>query len=97
MEEGRTALPAHQCQIIKATNSPSFLNLLGTSKKHKLLYMKTGGSKATIATEAMNMPDHLRRGILLSSRNAKCSWQQSKIDFLRTLSYVFYKHDENIL
>lgn len=23
--------------------------------------------------------------------------QESKIDFLRTLSYVFYKHNENIL
>lgn len=43
----------------------------------------------------MNTSDHLRRGIL-SSSNVNVAGQQSKIDFLRTLSHVFYKHDENI-
>lgn len=53
--------------------------------------------KNCIPPDAMNTSDHLRRGILLSNSNVNVAGQQSKIDFLRTFSFVFYKHDENIL
>lgn len=43
-----------------------------------------------------NIPDHLEEEFFQAAILIVAG-PQSKIDFLRTLSYVFYKHEENIL
>lgn len=43
-----------------------------------------------------NIPDHLGEEFFQAAILIVAGLQ-SKIDFLRTLSYIFYKHEENIL